>query len=396
MRHIFTLLKESAANEEKLTHLEHAEDHVLNAGAEGYQHAKNTLNAVHKTLTGQKGGAALYEKMDGSPSIVFGHHPATGQFFVATKSAFNKEPKLNYDYDDVQKNHGHAPGLVNKLNLALYHLPKVTPKTGIFQGDVMHAGINSDTNPHGDVNTNGKVHSFKPNLVEYHAPANSEEGQKVSQSQFGIAVHTGYKGGNFETMKADYDPDLSHFNEHPDVHVINNKFDSTKADYNPARQADFQEHMAQADELHRSMKPEDYKKVEPHLDHIKTYINKTVRDGTTPNATDLYDHVQSQHQKEIAKVKTQGAIDRKTLAMNNQLGTLRGHSDTIDKVFQIHHHLQQAKDVHNHAMAASPMFNTTINGQPSKPEGYVAVINNRPTKVVDRAEFSRQNFAARQ
>jgi hypothetical protein len=82
--------------------------------------------------------------------------------------------------------------------------------------------------------------------------------------------------------------------------------------------------------------------------------------------------------------------------MNNQLGTVRAHSDTIDKVFQIHHHLQQAKDVHNHAMAVSPKFTTTINGQPSKPEGYVAVVNNRPTKVVDRAEFSRQNFAARQ
>jgi len=32
MRHIFYLLKESAANEEKLTHLEHAEDHPINAG----------------------------------------------------------------------------------------------------------------------------------------------------------------------------------------------------------------------------------------------------------------------------------------------------------------------------------------------------------------------------
>jgi len=82
MRHIFLLLKESAANEEKLTHLEHAEDHPINAGVDGYKHAINTLTAVHKTLTGQKGGAALMTKYDGSPSIVFGHHPKTGKFFV--------------------------------------------------------------------------------------------------------------------------------------------------------------------------------------------------------------------------------------------------------------------------------------------------------------------------
>ena len=132
MRHIFTLLRESAANEEKLTHLEHAEDHVVNAGAAGYKHAVNTLNAVHKTLTGQKGGASITEKYDGSPSIVFGHHPATGQFFVSTKSAFNKEPKINYTHEDIENNHGHAPGLVSNLKKALDHLPKITPKTGVF------------------------------------------------------------------------------------------------------------------------------------------------------------------------------------------------------------------------------------------------------------------------
>lgn len=68
MRHIFFLLKESAANEEKLTHLEHAEDHPINAGADGLKHTMNTLSAVHKTLTGQQGGAALMTKYDGCVS----------------------------------------------------------------------------------------------------------------------------------------------------------------------------------------------------------------------------------------------------------------------------------------------------------------------------------------
>jgi hypothetical protein len=77
-------------------------------------------------------------KYDGSPSIVFGHHPKTGKFFVASKSAFNKNPKINYTHKDIEKHHGHAPGLVSKLKTALTHLPKVAPKHGVYQGDVMH------------------------------------------------------------------------------------------------------------------------------------------------------------------------------------------------------------------------------------------------------------------
>lgn len=388
MRHIFALLAESAANEEKLTHLEHAEDHHINAGVEGYKHAKNTLMAVHKSLTGQKGGATLQEKMDGSPSIVFGHHPATGQFFVASKSAFNKDPKINYTHEDIENNHGHAPGLVAKLKTALDELPKVAPKHGVFQGDVMHSPE--------DVKSNGKVLSFKPNLITYHEPVTSERGRKIAASKFGVAVHTEYKGGDIQSMKADYTPNVSGFKEHPDVHVINNTYNPSKADYPPARQADFHEHIAAADQVARQLKSSHYNDVAPHTEHIKTYINKTVREGTTPNAHDLYSHIKDQHMKEIGKAKTQPTVDRKTQAMNHQLSQVRAHSDTIDKVFQIHHHLQQAKDIQNHAMSASPMFQTSINGVKTKPEGYVAVVNNRPTKIVDRAEFSKQNFLARQ
>jgi uncharacterized glyoxalase superfamily protein PhnB len=38
-------------------------------------------------------------------------------------------------------------------------------------------------------------------------------------------------------------------------------------------------------------------------------------------------------------------------------------------------------------------FKTTIGGKPTKPEGFVAIRGGRPTKLVDRAEFSAANFA---
>ena len=89
MRNFSSYLVESReANEEKLTHLEHAEDHVLNAGHEGFSHAYNNLMDVHNKLSGNKNDTRVTMKYDGSPSVVFGTNPDNGRFFVASKSVF--------------------------------------------------------------------------------------------------------------------------------------------------------------------------------------------------------------------------------------------------------------------------------------------------------------------
>ena len=69
-------------DETKLKHLEHAEDHVINAGHEGFSHAYHNLKDVHDRLTGKKNDTRITMKYDGSPSVVFGRHPETGRFFV--------------------------------------------------------------------------------------------------------------------------------------------------------------------------------------------------------------------------------------------------------------------------------------------------------------------------
>ena len=79
-----------------LKHLEHLEDHVINDGAVGFAHARKVLDHTHTQVKGGFAPSKLTTKFDGSPSVVFGHHPKTGQFFVASKSAFNKNPKINY------------------------------------------------------------------------------------------------------------------------------------------------------------------------------------------------------------------------------------------------------------------------------------------------------------
>ena len=163
MYSFLTFLKEEAeASDGKLKHIHHAEDRPLFHGAKGFEHAKSALNQAHEHIKSGGDSSALTMKYDGSPAVVFGHHPETGKFFVASKSAFNVKPKLNYTHKDIIKHHGHAPGLVNKLHAALNHLKKVAPKTGVYQGDIMHSG---DDLHH---EKNGKV-SFTPNTIKYTA-----------------------------------------------------------------------------------------------------------------------------------------------------------------------------------------------------------------------------------
>ena len=102
-----------------LKHLRHLEDNLIYGNHEGVGTAADFLDSVHDHLLGKKTTTHVSTKYDGAPSIVYGNDPSNGKFFVASKSAFNKNPKINYTDQDIEQNHGHAPGLVQKLKDAL-------------------------------------------------------------------------------------------------------------------------------------------------------------------------------------------------------------------------------------------------------------------------------------
>jgi len=195
----------------KLKHLDHPEDNAV-LSHQGFTHAFHALHDVHKALKGQKHTSHITTKLDGSPSVVFGHHPETGKFFVASKAAFNKNPKINHTHEDIDKHHADSPGLAKKLHQALEHLPKVTPKKGVYQGDFMHS--------HDEVHHTDHKVSFKPNTITYSLHKSSAEGKKAANSKIGVAVHTKYEGKSFEDMHATPHVDHEKFKQHKDVHLI--------------------------------------------------------------------------------------------------------------------------------------------------------------------------------
>ena len=67
-------------------------------------------------------------------------------------------------------------------------------------------------------------------------------------------------------------------------------------------------------------------------------------------------------------------------------------SPVFDAFFFVHSHLQEAKKLLNNALSGTRQFYTDINGQETKGEGFVVIYEQRVNKIVDREEFSRQNF----
>jgi len=107
----------------KNTHIEHPEDTILTGDL--------------SVLDWFTGDSYLSTKIDGAPAIVWGRNPATGNFFVGTKSVFNKvKIKINESHADIDTNH--TGNVADILHACFDYLPD--PKGGIYQGDFIGFG----------------------------------------------------------------------------------------------------------------------------------------------------------------------------------------------------------------------------------------------------------------
>ena len=106
----------------KNTHIEHPEDSILNGD----------LTVLDWFTSNGK----ISAKIDGAPAIVWGRNPASGRFFVGTKSVFNKKLiKINESHEDIDKNH--KMPVSDILHACFDNLPRTDR---IFQGDFIGFG----------------------------------------------------------------------------------------------------------------------------------------------------------------------------------------------------------------------------------------------------------------
>ena len=385
-----SLLEEAKAN----THLTHLEELVLTQGPKGFEMAKRFLLQLLETLKGNsKSSVQTSVKWDGAPAIFAGINPENGKFFVGTKSIFNKVPKINYTLQDIITNHGHAPGLVDKLTKALKYLPSLGIKN-ILQGDFMFDDGMLDV-----AEIDGEPHyRFKPNTIVYAVPVNSDLGKEIGKSKFGIVFHTTYDsldGG------ASFGADISGLKRVPGIWFDDAFFtdDTGTVTLTSEEEKRVVELVTKADAVNKEI---DYNDLPSDL--LNIYINSEIKSGEFLQSPEksfegFMNWYSTKLKVKIDKLKSERGKDRARAKGQDQLELFKSKQGSVLRLFEVSRLLFEAKNIfiakYNNAVYNTKHFIDDGSGDliASNPEGYVAVDHEgNGVKFVDRLEFSRANF----
>jgi len=371
-----------------VVHLVHPEDAMIDHGHDGVYLASNFLDRAHHMLSGAKGpkeDAVNWSiKHDGAPSLIFGMDPHDKQFFASTKSIGNKSPLINKTPEDVINNHGHKPELAKKLILGLKHLPKIMPEGGgIFQGDFMHSKADREKD---------KTHiHFQPNTIKYSAPRDSAHGAAAESSHMGIAIHTAYSP---EGVPYPLDNKMrKKFKQHPHVDNIHTGLQIKPSQYTPGDIKNYLDLRDQATKHYRSMPPDVFDVVSRFTPQIHKYINHEVRREGQPSARGFGDYLNQLHSGRMDNINNEKWAKERIRTHAGELSDVLGNAHNLEKVFKLHSLMGGAKNVLTDVMGRNMLYSHSINGEPTGPEGVVAVApTGSAVKFVNRKEFSAKNF----
>jgi len=393
------------AKEGKNVHLEHLEDNVLNNGVSGAREAINFLRSLRNMLAGHSDVKVnVTTKWDGAPAIFAGINPENGKFFVGTKSVFNKNAKLNYTDADIDENHP-SEGLNDKLKTALAYLPKLGIK-GILQGDMMFT--KSDLKPE---TIDGEEYiTFQPNTIVYAVPANTKLAKMMMAAQLGVVFHTAYTGKDIENMKASFNIDLGHLTTTKDVWFRDASFTdaSGSATFTEQETAELTSILSQAGRLFTTIPALTLNKIassETYLVQIKTYNNTKVREGqeirdTRAHVNGLMKWVEDKLNKEILAAKKADTKEKRIKEKTEVMRFYRTNAAQLKNVFDLMNMIIEAKLMIIRKLETIRSIGTFVRTDDgfriTAPEGFVAVdkLKGNALKLVDRLEFSHQNFNA--
>ena len=387
-------------------HLEHLEDNVLNRGVQGARESINFLRSLRDMFSGQsKSKVNVTTKWDGAPAVICGINPETGKFFVGTKSVFNKEGKINYTNDDIDRNHPN-PGLNDKLKYALAFLPKLGI-TGILQGDLLFT--KGDTKKQ---TIDGVSYiTFQPNTIVYAVPTDTKLSKSILSAQLGIVFHTAYSGRTIDTLKASFNIDIGHLKQTRDVWFRDASFvdASGTSTFTENETKRLNSILSEAGRVFQSISATSLNRissVDKILIQIKTFNNTKVRAGeqirdTGRHTVELIKWVEDKLNKSIIEAKRADTKKNRQAEKTEVMRFYRNNINQLKLIFDLMNLIVEAKDfiIRKLEVIKSSMdtFVRTPEGfKVTGPEGFVAVdrISGGALKLVDRMEFSQQNFNA--
>ena len=387
--------------EQKNTHMTHIEDKVLYGGVDGTRQAILALRSLRDALSGVHEGSVSV-KWDGAPAIFAGTDPRDGEFFVAKKGVFNKEPKVYKTNADIDADT--SGDLAKKLKVALAELPSLGIK-GVIQGDFLIGP--------GDLKTSkikGKDYlTFHPNTIVYAIPADTTMAKEIKKAKIGMVWHTSYTGNSFETMKANYNYDASGLRKTSGVFSTDaNLKDMTSFTMSAKDTEEVTGHLSQAGKLFNQVAGSTLRELEGNkqlAQMIEQFNNTYVRQGTVITDTrrhvnNLINYIKQKYQKEIDKLKTPEGRQRKNDALTKVLEFFSDKNrQSLQRIFDLQKVIVLAKlkliNILDKLNKTKTFLKTRRGYRVTGQEGYVAVdkLGGDAVKIVDRMEFSFANFS---
>lgn len=164
----------------------HVEDMVFDAGSKG---AKQALNILSQGAADT--AATTTVKWDGKPAVIFGRK-ANGDFVLTDKAGFLAR---GYDgmatspdmiRDMMSRRAGERNELVQMYYRLWPYLEAATPRgfRGFVNGDLLYTEQPQEV---------AGAWVFRPNTIEYRIPLQSPLGQRIANTNVGVAVHTYYE-----------------------------------------------------------------------------------------------------------------------------------------------------------------------------------------------------------
>ena len=383
-------------------HLTHLEDRIILDGKKGGEDAIALLKEMGKFLTGKQGpNVALTTKWDGAPAVICGIDPKDGRFFVGTKSVFAKDAKICKTESDIQKFYNGA--LAQKLSAALRYLPQSVNR-GILQGDLMF------TDDKKRENIDGKDFiTFRPNTITYAADPKSQLGRDINQARIGIVFHTKYTGDSLADLTASFNVRDSDFTtggnvwaekaEFKDISGVASMSATEKNKYDAfIRMAEGS--LKKANNMLQEIQS-GQKTLQFDTEFLKFFNNYVKAGRPIPSVKQAYadymKHIGTEFDKATGKLKTAAAVNSKNTKWATQLFFIIKNEEQFKMVIAAYMNLQAAKNILVEKLkrvSTLRLFVDKGNGnyECTTPEGFVAISNDKATKLIDRLEFSKLNF----
>jgi hypothetical protein len=387
-------------------HLEHLQDNVLNNGVSGAREAINFLQSLRDMLAGQtQNKVNVTTKWDGAPAVICGVNPENGKFFVGTKSVFNKEGKLNYTNEDIDRNHPN-PGLNDKLKMVLAFLPKLNIK-GILQGDLLFTkgDISKQT-----IDSQSYI-TFQPNTIVYAVPADSKLARKMIDAQIVIVFHTSYVGKSMDSLRASFNIDIGNLTQTKDVWFRDASFvdASGTATFTVEETKQITSILSEAGRTFQTINAPVLNRIamnDTFKTYIKTYNNSRVREGqaitnTQQHTLGLIRWLEEKLNKSVLEVKREDTKKKRIAEKNEIMRFFRSNAGQLKLIFDLMNLINNAKLFIVRKLetikSSVDSFIKTDNGfKVTGPEGFVAVskLTGGALKLVDQLAFSHANFTA--